>query len=117
MFTSGGWASLGKESTCQCRRCGFRFDPWVGKIPWGRDRVPTPVFLGLPGGSDCEESACIVGDLGLIPGLGRSSEEGNGYPLQYSCLGKSHGQRSLVGYSPWGCKELDTTEYPHKAKH
>ena len=36
--------------------------------------------------------------------------EGNGSPLQYSCLGKSHGQRSLVGYSPWGRKELDMTE-------
>ena len=42
--------------------------------------------------------------------LGRSPREGNGYPLQYSCL-ESHGQRSLVGYSPWmGLKELDTTE-------
>ena len=38
------------------------------------------------GGSDGKESACNVGDLGLIPGWGRSPEEGNGYPLQYSCL-------------------------------
>ena len=37
-------------------------------------------------GSDRKESACNAGDLGLIPGLGRSPEEGNGYPLQYSCL-------------------------------
>ena len=51
-----------------------------------------------------------AGDLGLIPGWGRAAEEGNGYPLQYSCLGKSHGQRRLAGYSPWGHKELDTTE-------
>ena len=43
-----------------------------------------------------------------IPGFGRS-EEGNSNPLQYSCL-ESHGQRSLVGYSPWGCKELNLTE-------
>ena len=43
-------------------------------------------------------------------GLGRSPVEGNGSPLQYSCLEKSHGQRSLVGYSPWGPKESDTTE-------
>ena len=43
-------------------------------------------------------------------GLGRSPGEGNGSPLQYSCLEKSHGQRSLVGYSPWGPKESDTTE-------
>ena len=45
-----------------------------------------------------------------IPGLGRSPGGGNGNPLQYSCLEKSHGQRSLVGYSPWDRKELDTTE-------
>ena len=63
---SGG--SDGKESKCQCRRC--RFDPWVGKIPWRRERQPTPVFLP----------------------------------------GESHEQRSLVGYSSWGHKELDTTE-------
>ena len=39
-----------------------------------------------------------------------SPEEGNGNPLQYSCLENPHGQRSLTGYSPWGHKELDTTE-------
>ena len=51
-----------------------------------------------------------VRDMGLIPGLGRSSREGNGYPLQYSCLRKSHGQRSLMVYSPWSHRELDMTE-------
>ena len=61
------WHS-GKESTCQCRRCGF--DPWVRKTPWRRKQEPTPVFL---------------------------PEE-------------SHGQRSLVSYSPWGHKESDVTE-------
>ena len=44
---------------------------------------------GFPGGSAGKESACNVGDLGLIPGLGRSLGEGNGYPLQYSGLGDS----------------------------
>ena len=53
----------------QCRRPGF--NPWVRKIPWRREWLPTPVFLP----------------------------------------GESHGQRSLVGYSPWGHKELDTTRY------
>ena len=43
-------------------------------------------------------------DTGLIPELGRSPGEGNGNPLQYSCLENYHGQRSLVGYSPWGCR-------------
>ena len=46
----------------QCRRP--RFDSWVGKIHWRRDRLPTPVFLGFPGGSAGKEAACNVGDLG-----------------------------------------------------
>ena len=53
----------------------------------------------FPRGSEDRESACCVGDLGSITELGRSPGEGNGHPLQYSCLGESHGQRSLVGYS------------------
>ena len=69
--------------------------------------------LGFPGGSDSKDSVCNAGNPGLIPGLGRSPGEGNGNPLQYSCLEKSHGQRSLVGYSPWGRKESDTTERLH----
>ena len=62
------------------------FDPWVGKIPWRRDRLLTPVFLGFPGGSIGKESACNVGDLGLTPGLGRSPGGGHGNPVQYPCL-------------------------------
>ena len=65
------------------------------------------------GGSDGKASACNAGDLGSIPGLGRSPGEGNGNPLQHSCLEKSHRQRSLIGYSPWGCKDPDTTERLH----
>ena len=53
------------------------------------DLLPTPVFLGFSCGSAGKESACDVGDLGLIPGLGRSPEEGIGYPLQYSGLDNS----------------------------
>ena len=45
--------------------------------------------MGFPGGSDDKEPACNAGDLGSIPGLGRSPGEGNGYPLQYYCLGNS----------------------------
>ena len=67
-------------------------------------------FNSFPGGSDSKESTCSVGDLSLIPGLGRSPREGHGNPLQYSCLENPHGQRSLVGYSLWGYKELGTTE-------
>ena len=61
-----------------------QFDSWVRKIFWRRDRLPTPVFLGFPGGSAGKESARNAGDLGSIPGLGRSPGEGLGYPLQYS---------------------------------
>ena len=64
-------------------------DSWVGKIPWRRERLPTPVFLGFPGGSAGKESACNAGDLGSVPGLGRSPGEGKGCPLQYSGLENS----------------------------
>ena len=66
--------------------------------------------MGFSGGSDSKESDCNVRDLGLIPGLGRSLGEGNGNPLQYSCLENPHGQRSLAGYNPRGRKELEMTE-------
>ena len=56
------------------------------EILWRRDRLPTPVFLGFPGGSAGKESTCNVGDLGSIPVLGRVPGEVNSYPLQYSGL-------------------------------
>jgi len=63
----------------------------------------------IPGGSDGKLSACNAGDPGLIPGSGRSSGEGNGNPLQYSCL-----ENLMDGaWSPWGRKESDTTERLH----
>ena len=68
----------------------------------------------LPGGLDSKESACNEGDLGSIPGSGRSAGGGHGNPLQYSCLENPHGQRSLMGYSPWGHKESDKTVTKHK---
>ena len=49
---------------------------WAWKIPWRRHRLPTPIFLGFPGGSDGKESACNVGGLGLTPELGRSPGKG-----------------------------------------
>ena len=67
----------------------LQFDSGVGETPWRRDRLPTPVILGFPGGSAGKESPRNVGDLGLIPGLGRSPGEGEGYLLQYSGLEKS----------------------------
>ena len=67
--------------------------------------------------SGSKDSACNARDPGLIPGLERSSGEGYVNPLQYSCL-KNLGQRSLVGWSPQGCKESDTTEVTqHEHEH
>ena len=84
------------------------------------DRLPTPLFLGFTGISDSKEFTCNEGDLGSIPWLGISHGGGYGNPLQYSSLENPHGQKSLVGYSPWGCKELDTTDsaqHSTKYKH
>ena len=80
-------SSVDKEIHLQCRRP--QFDSWVREIRWRRNRLPTPVFLGFLGGSNCKGSACNAGDLGLIPGLGRCPGEGKGYPLQYSGLENS----------------------------
>ena len=67
-------------------------------------------------GSNDKESTFSVGDLGSIPELGRSLGRGHGNPFQYSCLENPHGQRSLVGHSPWGHKESDTAEQLRKKK-
>ena len=60
-------------------------------------------------------NAVDVRESGLVPGLGRSLGVEHSNPLQYSCLKNPHG--SLVGSSPWGCKELDTTELLNPAQH
>ena len=65
---------------------------------------------GHSGGSDSKESVCSVGDLGLIPGSGRSPGGGYGYPLQLSCPGKPMNRGAWLAYSPWGRKELGMTE-------
>ena len=72
---------------------------------------------GLPGSSVSKESVCSAGDQGSIPESGRSPGEGNGKPLQHPCLEKSHGQRSLEGYGPWGHKESDRMEVTQHTQH
>ena len=71
------------------KRLPTMWETWVrslGQEDWRRKWQPTPVFLGFPGGSEVKESAHNAGDLGSIPGSGRSPGEGNSNPLQYSCL-------------------------------
>ena len=69
---------------------------------------PSVIPEGFQGGSDGKESSCNAGDLSSTPGSGRSPGKENGYPLFLP--ERFHRQRSLVGYSPWGHKELDMTE-------
>ena len=67
-------------------------------------------FGGFPGGSVVKNPPANEGDLGLIPGSGKSPKEGNWLPTPLFLPGEFHGQRSLVGHSPRGCKESDMTE-------
>ena len=66
--------------------------------------------MGIPGGSAVKNPPANAGDMSLIPGLGKSPGEGNGNPLQCSCLVNPQGQRSWPDCGPQGCKESDTTE-------
>ena len=108
---------MGKPGLSSARRCPCNL-PLSSRGPLScvstRCLLRTPVTgLGpTPGGSVAKHlpiSAAAVEDSGLILGLGRSPGEGHGNPLQYSCR-DSHGQRRLMGYSPWDCKESDMTE-------
>ena len=69
--------------------------------------------MGLRPWLSSKESPCNAGDVGSIPGSGRLTERGNSKPPQYSCLGNPNpiDRSKLVGYSSWGHKELDKTEY------
>ena len=74
------------------------------------------IVLIFPGGSDGKASAYSAGDLGSIPGSGRSPGEGNGNLLQYSCLENPMDRRTWLAYRSWGRKESDTTEQLHSLK-
>ena len=68
------------------------------------------IVLGFRGGSDGTESTCNVGDLGLIPVLGRPPGGGHGNLFQYSCLKNPMDRGAWWAIVPWGCKESDMTE-------
>ena len=74
-------------------------------------------WWGFPASSAGKESSCNSGDLGSVPGLGRSPGREHGNPLQNSCLENPHGQRRLAGYSPWGSKESHTAKRVHTHTH
>ena len=91
-------------------------------IGWGGQDASVLVLVEtLSHGSEGKESTCSAGDSGSIPKSGKSPREGNGNPLQYSCLENSMDRgawwttvqgvaKSVAGYSSWGPKKLDTTE-------
>ena len=84
---------------------------------WPRFDLCSRNLMGSPGDSDSKQSVYSVGDLGSIPGSGRSPGEGNGNPFQYSCL-----ENPMDGEAWWaivhgGCKESDTTEQLHSLTH
>ena len=81
--------------------------------PLDRDRLPTPVFLGFPGGSVGKESICNAGDLSSIPGLGRSFGEGTGYPLQY--CGLENSMDCIVHGVAKGWTQLNDFYFPFKS--
>ena len=77
------------------------FDSWVRNIPWRRDRLPTPTFLGFPGGSEWETE--FDSWFGKIPWRREWQHTPVFLPEEF------HRQRSLAGYSSWHCKESDAT--------
>ena len=97
------------KATVKNRECHWRIRQSQGEKDGGRERMRT--FTGFPGGSDGNESACNVGDPSLIPGSGRFPWRKAWQPTLVFSPGESYGQRSLVGYSPWGHKESDAIEW------
>ena len=103
----------GTPSICGVSDHINRLPLWAVSFQVSPFTPPSLFHTPFPKGSSLSQVALVVknlpviaGDLGSIPGLGRSREEGNGNLLQYSCLGISHGQGRLVGHSLWGFKVM-----------
>ena len=86
-----------------------RLGPLVRHQWWPVSPFVSLLSLGFPGGSVSKASACNVGDMGSIPGSERYPWRRKWQPTPAFLPGESHGQRSLVGFSPWGRKESGTT--------
>ena len=87
-----------------------QFHSWVGKILWRRGRLPTPVFMGVPGRSDGKESTCNAGELGSIPVLGRSPWRRAWQPTPVFLPGEPPWTEEPVELQSMGHKESDATE-------
>ena len=85
-------------------------EPWAWKFPWRTDRLPTPVFLGFPDGSDGQRICLQCGRPGFSPWVGKIPWKRTWQPISVFLPGEFHGQRSLGGYSSQSHKELYTTE-------
>ena len=94
---------------------GFLFQ--VNLLSPGVESRSLALLTVPPAGTYDKESACNAGDLGSMPGLGRTPWKRYSNPFQYSCLENPHGQRSLEGYSPWGHKESDIIEQLSSSQH
>ena len=109
------WGFRGSSAGKECLQCQRpQFDSWDGKIHWRRDRLPTSIFLGFSCGSVGKESAWNTGDLGLIPGLGRSSGEGNSYRTPVFWPGKFHGLYSSLSHKELHSAKWLSLIYPYR---
>ena len=103
-------SSVGKESACNAGDPGSI--PGLGWSPGEGIGYPLQYSWASLVAQLVKNPLAMRENPGSIPGSGRSPGGGHGNPLQYSCPENPHGQRSLVGYSPWGHKESDTTGQP-----
>ena len=108
--------SQGQGSLVGCRLWGLT-ESDMTEATWQQQQQQQDRGTAFLGGAAVKNLPASAGDMGLIPGLGRSPGEGHGYPPQYSCLENPHGQRNLVGYNPGGHKESVMTERLSIAQH
>ena len=108
-------SSAGKESACNVGDPALI--PGLGRSPGERIDYPFQYSWASLVAQTVKNLPAMLENLNSITGLGRSPGGRHGSLLQYSCLENLHGQRSLVGYSPWGWKELDITEQLSTAQH